>query len=83
MLCDDVKRVVYFFLDGTLAERKQQDFNSHISTCPDCEARMRVHGRLRKFIARRLTPAPAPQRLKMRLSRSLRAFRDEWSRELT
>ena len=30
MLCRDVKRVVYFFLDGSLGERKKQDLNSHL-----------------------------------------------------
>lgn len=83
MLCDDVRRVVYFFLDGALAEPKQQDFRTHISICPDCDRRTKLQTRLRTFVRNRLTPDVAPDRLKMRLSRSLRAFREEWSRELT
>jgi mycothiol system anti-sigma-R factor len=83
MLCDDVRRVVYFFLDGSLAERKQQDFKTHISICPDCDRRTQLQSRLRSFVRRRLTPDPAPERLKTRLVRSIRAFREEWSRELT
>jgi mycothiol system anti-sigma-R factor len=82
MLCREVKRVVYFFLDGSLADREREDVNSHLSLCPDCEARLRIHGRLRKFMQSRFArlSASAPDRLKMRLTRSIRAFRTEWSR---
>jgi len=83
MLCDDVKRSVYFFLDGSLAEQKQRDLKSHLTDCPDCETRMVVHVRIRRFVLSHLAPQPAPERLKTRLARSLRAFRDEWHRELT
>ena len=31
MLCDDVKRVVYFFLDGTLGARRNDDFHEHLT----------------------------------------------------
>jgi len=77
MLCDDVKRVVYFFLDGTLGENKKQDFNSHVGLCPSCQARTNVHRRLRQFIQNRLARMGAPDHLRIRLSRSIRAFRAE------
>jgi anti-sigma factor (TIGR02949 family) len=83
MLCDDVKRVVYFFLDGSLGQKKQTDFNSHLSDCPDCERRTNVHKRLREFVKTRVDRVSAPDHLKLRLTRSIRAFRTEWSRELT
>ena len=83
MLCDDVKRTVYFFLDGSLAETKQHDFKMHLGLCPDCETRTKAQGRIRRFVLKRLVAQPAPERLKTRLVRSIRAFRDEWSRELT
>jgi mycothiol system anti-sigma-R factor len=79
MLCNDVRRVVYFFLDGSLADRKQQDFKSHLDLCPDCERRMRVQRKLREFVQRRLGRDSAPDRLRNRLTRSIRAFRAEWS----
>jgi mycothiol system anti-sigma-R factor len=79
MLCNDVRRVVYFFLDGSLNEKKQQDFRSHLDLCPDCERRMRVHARLRDFVTKHLTKDSAPARLRNRLTRSIRAFRAEWS----
>jgi mycothiol system anti-sigma-R factor len=82
MLCRDVKRVVYFFLDGSMTENKQKDVNSHLSLCPDCEARLRIQKRLRSFTQSRFAKlaATAPERLKTRLERSIRAFRTEWSR---
>lgn len=78
MLCNEVKRMVYFFLDGSLGGSKQQDFNSHLSLCPECEARTRVHQRLRSFIEKRLGSESAPDRLKQRLVRSFRAAKAEW-----
>lgn len=82
MLCRDVKRVVYFFLDGTLGEKKRAEFDQHLHLCPDCERRTRVHTRLRDLIRNRVTKLStgAPDRLKRRLTRSIRAFRAEWSR---
>jgi mycothiol system anti-sigma-R factor len=77
MICDDVKRVAYFFLDGKLGENKQNDFKTHMSICPDCEQRVSIHRRLRLFITKRLGRDSAPQRLRQRLSRSFRALTSE------
>jgi mycothiol system anti-sigma-R factor len=79
MLCNDVRRVVYFFLDGSLGDRKQQDLKSHVDLCGECERRLRVQRRLREFVVKRLAPDSAPDRLRNRLARSIRAFRAEWS----
>ncbi len=82
MLCRDVKRVVYFFLDGSLGDLKKKEFDNHLRLCPDCEARTKFQTRLRNFLDRRLDRicTPAPDHLKTRLTRSIRAFRAEWSR---
>jgi mycothiol system anti-sigma-R factor len=74
MLCEDVKRVVYFFLDGSLNETKKKDFSSHLNLCPECEARTRISGRLRNFFRKRMARVSAPARLRQRLSRALRAL---------
>ena len=74
MLCDDVKRVLYFFLYGSLAETKKKDFSSHLNLCPDCEARTKISGRLRNFFRKRMARVSAPARFKQRLTRSLRAI---------
>ena len=79
MLCNDVKRVVYFFLDGSLAEPRKQDYSAHIQLCPDCEARTKIHQRLRTYILKRLRPDSAPQRLKQRLVRTFRAMSGNWA----
>ena len=82
MLCRDAKRVVYFFLDGSLGEKTKSEFHNHVTLCPDCESRTQLHQRLRTFLQGRFSrlTAAAPDRLKMRLTRSIRAFRAEWSR---
>ena len=80
MLCDDVKRVIYFVLDGTVGDVKKRDFESHVNLCPECERRIRIQRRLREFVTRRLARVTAPDHLKTRLTRSIRAFRTEWSR---
>jgi mycothiol system anti-sigma-R factor len=74
MLCDQVKRAVYYFLDGTLAQKHLHDFSEHVSVCPECGMRMTVTRRLRAFVIRRLPRESAPGRLKQRLARTLRAF---------
>lgn len=73
MLCDDVRRVVYFFLDGSLGDQKRQSLEIHLSTCHDCETRVTIHRRLRGFFRKRLTPTPAPETLRVRVTQALRA----------
>ena len=77
MLCNDVKRVVYFFLDGSLGDGKKKDVDSHLTLCPDCEARTKISGRLRNFFKKRMARIAASQRFKQRLERSLRAVTTE------
>lgn len=71
MLCDDVKRVVYFFLDGSLGDQKRRDFTMHLTLCPPCEERMKIQSRLRDFVRKRLAPVKAPDHLRSRLAQSL------------
>jgi mycothiol system anti-sigma-R factor len=72
MLCNDVKRVVYFFLDGSLGDSKKQAFEIHLKDCPDCEVRITVQRKLRSFLQRRLGRVSAPDTLRVRVSQSLR-----------
>jgi len=78
MGCDDVKRVLYFFLDGVLGDSKRQGVTDHLSLCPDCERRTRVHRKLRELVQRRLSRVPATDRFKIRLARTLRVIRADW-----
>ena len=73
MLCDDVKRVIYFFLDGSLGDQKRQSIEIHLHDCADCETRVTIHRRLRGFFRSRLTPVAAPEALRIRVVQSLRA----------
>ncbi len=79
MGCDDVKRVIYFFLDGSLGEKKVQDVLKHFDLCPDCDRRRRIQERLREFVRRRIDRVPASERFKVRLTRSLRGLNDNVS----
>ena len=72
MLCDDVKRVIYFFLDDSLGEQKRQSLEIHLSNCPDCETRVTIQRRLRGFFRKRLSPLAAPETLRIRVVQSLR-----------
>lgn len=74
MLCDDVRRVMYFFFDGALGATKEQDFKTHLHDCPDCNRRELVQRKLRAFVRRRVAPVAAPERLRIRLNRALRAL---------
>ena len=76
MLCREIKRFAYFFLDGTLDAKQKRDFTKHLKLCPDCETRTAIHRRFRNFIRKRLARLTAPARLKQRLTRTLRAFAD-------
>lgn len=73
MLCDDVKRVIYFFLDDSVGEKKRQDIEIHLKDCPDCEVRIYIQRKLRSFVRSRLSRVDAPETLRIRLTRSLRA----------
>lgn len=75
MVCDDVRRVAYFFLDGTLGESKRTEVEQHLQRCADCETRVRFHDTMRAFLRRRLSPITAPPDFRERLGASLEGLR--------
>jgi len=77
MLCDDVKRVMYFFLDGSLGDSKRQNVEIHLHDCPDCEVHIIVHRKMRSFLRKRLSPLSAPDTLRVRVTQSLRMLAAE------
>ena len=80
MRCDDVRRAVYLFLDGSLDEPAHVDYTAHIRLCPECDTRTKVQRRIRVFIVSRLRrPESAPERLKQRLTRTFRAMKAGWA----
>jgi anti-sigma factor (TIGR02949 family) len=78
MGCKDVRRVIYFFLDDSLGEKKKTDVDKHLGYCPECGQRARISKRIRDFFRSRLHPVSAPDRFKIRLTRSIRAIRVEF-----
>ena len=74
MLCSEVRRTIYLFFEGSLGEKRQVDFKTHLSICADCETRTQIQIRLRKFVLAHLSPQPAPDHLKTRLVRTFRAL---------
>jgi len=73
MNCDQVERAAYFFLDGTLTQQHLQELTLHLGDCHHCEERIVVHRRLHEFVIHHLPHDTAPDRLKQRLTRTLRA----------
>lgn len=68
MLCDDVKRIAYFFLDEQLGDAKKLDVRKHLDECKDCDDRLTIHRRIRSFLKRRLARFSAPEQLRSRLA---------------
>jgi mycothiol system anti-sigma-R factor len=84
MVCDDVKRSAYLFLDGVLESTRISEFQSHLNDCEGCDERMRVQQKLRTFYRKRLAPTVAPSHLRQKISTALGKFREggldvEWA----
>ena len=75
MVCDDVKRIVYFYLDGQVGEQKKGAITSHLKGCRNCDDRVEISRRLRLFIAKRLGPHSAPARLRTRIQEGFASLR--------
>ena len=76
MVCDDVKRILYFYLDGQLGDLRAREFMAHLGDCPDCDRRLVIQKRLRSFIARRLSVQQVcPDSLRSRLHEAFQTIR--------
>lgn len=73
MVCREVHRIAYFYLDGTLEQQRQSDIKRHLDDCPDCDGRFQIHRRIRNFIQKRLDRVTAPDSLKARITVIFRA----------
>lgn len=72
MICDEIRRLAYFYLDGAVSSTKAANFESHLDHCPDCGTRLAVHRRVREFVKVRLRPVPAPEHLRARIQKTCR-----------
>ena len=71
MVCDDVKKIAYFFLDETLGPKKRDQVVSHLRRCSPCADFVSILKRLRAFVRNRLPKIVAPNALRERISRSM------------
>lgn len=79
MVCDDVKRIAYFFLDGKLGKNRNDDFQSHLRECDDCDYRVIVHRRIRVFLKKRLSSKLAPEHLRAKIRTAFTNLRSNLS----
>ncbi len=77
MFCDEVKRIAYTFLDGTLADSQSSEIQTHLKACQHCDERFVIHRRFRHFLKGRLSARHAPDTLYSKLKTALAAFRTE------
>jgi mycothiol system anti-sigma-R factor len=77
MVCDDVKRIVYFYLDGQLGSNRVTEVQSHLTGCRSCDDRLLIQKRLRAFILRHLSPERAPDHLRLKLHEGVESMRRE------
>lgn len=73
MICDDIRRLAYFFIDGELPADRLNEFSTHLHDCPGCGDRVSMHRRLRALVQRRLARVTAPDALRRRIHDGLRA----------
>lgn len=79
MVCDDVKRIAYFFLDGKLGKNRSDEFQGHLKECDDCDYRVIIHRRFRLFIKKRLGSKLAPERLRTKIRTAFTSLRSNLS----
>jgi anti-sigma factor (TIGR02949 family) len=72
VLCNEIRRLAYFYLDGAVSIAKAANFRHHVELCPDCGARLAIHRRVREVIRVSLKPVVAPERLRQRVQQACR-----------
>jgi len=72
VICDEIRRLAYFYLDGTVGSEKTASFELHVDRCPECGTRLRIHRRIREVVRLSFKPMPAPERLRLRVQQACR-----------
>lgn len=75
MICDEVKRAAYDFLDGAI-DNTRQYLVKHLDECAECGNRVMIHRRIRNFIKSRLKISAAPTGLVGKIRESLHSAKD-------
>ena len=72
IICSEIRRLAYFYLDGTVGSAKAASIETHIERCPDCGTRLAIHRRLREVVRLSLKPLSAPEGLRDRIRQTCR-----------
>lgn len=72
MVCQEIQRLAYFYLDGTVGAAKAAHIEIHVEFCPDCGVRFAIQRRVREIVRTSLQPLPAPQHLRDRVRMTCR-----------
>ncbi len=75
MICDEVKRAAYDFLDGAV-DNTRQYLIKHLDECVECGDRVMIQRRIRNFIKSRLKGSAAPTHLEGKIRESLHSAKD-------
>ena len=72
MICHEIRRIAYFYLDGTVGSEKSVTIQTHLEACPECGVRVKIHQRAREVLKVHLGNVTAPLSLRARLSQACR-----------
>ena len=72
MICEEIRRLAYFYLDGTVGSAKAERIELHVGKCPDCGTRFAIHRRVREVVRLSLSPVRAPEQLREKVQKACR-----------
>lgn len=72
MICHEIRRIAYFYLDGTVGSGKSVTVETHLKQCPECGVRVKIHERARQVLKVRLVKLEAPPSLRERIRQACR-----------
>jgi mycothiol system anti-sigma-R factor len=74
--CNDVKARIFPYVDGELGAESLAEVEAHLATCESCSRLAGLELRFQAAYTRRLTPRPAPERVRERVKALLAGFAD-------
>lgn len=73
MICDDVRKYDYTYLDGEFDRRERAEFEAHILSCASCRSHVESAARFRDGLRRHLRCDEAPNHLRAQICAELNA----------
>lgn len=70
--CSDVERFLDAYIDGEFAAEDRGGLEEHITSCPSCAERVRLHAGLKAALKAACPRAPLPENLRQRITSALR-----------